>query len=304
MTRRPSTLFRGSELPRLLFLVAIVLAGWPMIVLFARPRADETPPPPPLRAATLSPIVPDDAVEFQALVDKAPVQLRESGAYALLLERSRATPAAGLAASARKDVFYTHLWERPERYRGVPIHLEGTAKRVLTYEVNPSLAPKGRLYEAWVYSDENRAFPYVLIFEEPPPGLPIGPELFLRVSFDGYFMKLLRYQAGDNVRGAPMLVGRLRSTPPLADAPAPMVELRAFSRRDGFVLVFVLLLLYVAIRALFMVRKALAPTRPKHPATPREGLPPDQVSDWLRNLPDEDRDPEAADFLPRDHPDH
>ena len=38
LSRRPSSLFRGSELPRLLFLVAIVLAGWPMIVLFARPQ--------------------------------------------------------------------------------------------------------------------------------------------------------------------------------------------------------------------------------------------------------------------------
>jgi hypothetical protein len=285
-------MFRGSELPRLLFLAAIVLAGWPMIVLFARPRADDKPPPRQVPAAEIQPVVPDDGIEFQALIDKAPIQARESAAYGELLRRARETPAANLAGSARKDILYTHLWERPKLYRGVPVHIEGTAKRILTYEVNPELAPKGRLFEAWVYSDENRAFPYVLIFEEPPAGLSVGPDLFHRVSFDGYFLKLLGYHAGDKLRAAPMLVGRLHSTPALADAPAPMVELRNFSRRDGFVVVFVLLLAYIAVRAFFQVRKALAPSRPKRVPTPFDrSPPPDRVSEWLENLPDEEGDP-------------
>jgi hypothetical protein len=297
-------MFRGSELPRLLFLVAIVLAGWPLIVLFARPRADDKPPPRPLPAAEIRPVVPDDGIEFQALVDKKPIQARESAAYGELLRRARETSAAELAASARKDILYTHLWERPERYRGVPVHIEGTAKRILTYEVNPELAPAGRLFEAWVYSDENRAFPYVLSFEEPPPGLSVGHDLFHRVTFDGYFLKLLSYHAGDNLRAAPMLVGRLHSTPALAEAPAPMIELRNFARRDGFVLLFVLLLSYLAIRAFFQIRKALAPNRPQRAPAPFDrALPPDRVTEWLENLSDEENDPatEAPPF--RDGPD-
>ena len=296
MSRPRSSMFRGTELPRLVFLVAIVLAGWPMFLLYARPRADDRPPPPPLPAAEVRPVVPDDGIEFQALTDKRPIQLRESAAYGELLRRARETPADKLAASSRRDILYTHLWERPKLYRGVPVHIEGTAKRILTYEVNPELAPKGRLFEAWVYSDENRAFPYVLIFEEPPADLPLGHDLFHRVTFDGYFMKLLSYQAGDNLRAAPLLIGRLRSIPPQADAPAPMVELRNFSRRNGFVIVFVLLFVYLAIRVFFQIRKALAPSRPPRDPFPiDQALPPDQVSEWLENLSDEKPDRPAGD---------
>jgi hypothetical protein len=294
VSRRPSSLFRGSELPRLLLLAAIALAGWPMIVLFARPQAEDKPVGPPVTAASLTPVVPDDGVEFQALIDKAPIQARETAAYAALLERAREASASELATSSHKDLLYTHLWERPRLYRGVPVHIEGTAKRIITYEANPALTPKGRLYEAWVFSDENRAFPYVLIFEDAPPALPIGPDLFHRVTFDGYFLKLLGYRAEDKWRGAPLLVGRLRSTPPLAEAPAPMVELRNYSRRDGFFLICLLLLGYIAIRAFFQVRKALRGSRPgpRASAAP-EGLPPDQVAQWLQNLPGEPDAPAA-----------
>ena len=293
MSRRPTSLFRGSELPRLLFLVAIVLAGWPMIVLFARPQAPDKPPPPSMPVEKLTPIVPDLGVEFEALIDKAPVQTRESAAYATLLERARETSPEALAAEARRDVFYTHLWERPRAYRGVPIHLEGTAKKVLSHEVGPSMSPKGRLYEVWVYSDENRAFPYVVTIEDAPPGLAIGHELDLRVTIDAYFLKLLGYHAGDHLRAAPMLVGRMRWTPPQPEAPAPMVELRNWSKKDGFVVLFVLLFAYILARAFFQVRKALFPTGSRSTyRAPSEGLPPDEVSDWLKNLPDEVPEPD------------
>ena len=293
MSRRPSSLFKGSELPRLLFLVAIVLAGWPMIVLFARPQAPEKPPPPSITAEKLTPVVPDDGVEFQALEDKKPIQTRESAAYATLLERAREASPEDLATKARRDIFFTHLWERPQAYRGVPIHLEGTAKKVLTHEVGPSMSPKGRLYEIWLYSDENRAFPYVVTIEDAPPGLVIGHDLDLRVTIDAYFLKLLAYHAGDHLRAAPMLVGRMRWTPPQPEAPAPMVELQNWTKKDGFVILFVLLLAYIFIRAFFQVRKALFSTGSRAPLrASSEGLPPEEVANWLKNLPDDVPEPE------------
>lgn len=299
MSRRPTSLFRGSELPRLLLLAAIVLAGWPMIVRFGRPRADERAAPPPVPAARVEPVVADAGVEFQALIDRTPMKFRDNAALALLLRRAREGP----AVAGRTDVLFTHLWERPERYRGVPIHLEGVAKRVLTYEVNPALAPGGRLYEAWIYSDENTKFPYVVTFEEPPAGLTVGPDLYLRVSVDGFFLKLLRYEAGDTPRAAPLLVGRLHLTPALAAAPPPMVELLNFSRREGFVLVFVLLLVYLGFRVLFQVRRALAPSRAlkARPDLPEERRA-DEVVDWLENLPAEEVEEDPASSPTRDDP--
>ncbi len=306
--RRPATIFRGSELPRLLFLVAIVLVGWPMIVMFSKPGAAEVPPSPSVPAAKITKIVPDRGVEFQAIQDKAPIQTRESAAYATLLERARETPAKELAAQSRRDVFFTHYWERPAAYRGVPIHLEGIAKKVLTHEIAPSMSPKGRLYEVWFYSDENRAFPQVVTIEDPPPGLVVGHELNLRVTVDAYFFKKLGYRAGDTLRAAPMFVGRMSWTPAQPVASAPMVEFRNWSRRDGFAVIVGLLVAYIAVRAFFQFRKALkpAPSRFDDRAL-TGGLPEDQVAEWLRDLPDEPSDaeegpadPTGAEGLPRD----
>ncbi len=89
----------------------------------------------------------------------------------------------------------------------------------------------------------------------------VGPDLYLKVSFDGYFLKLLGYRAGDKLRAAPMLVGRLGSVGRPAAAPAPMVELREMSQRNGFLVVFVLLFGYILFRVVFQIRRALAPTR-------------------------------------------
>ena len=298
MSRRPSTMFRGSELPRLLFLVAIVLAGWPMFLLFAGGRVEPKAPPAPELASALPPVIPDDGIEFQALVDRRPMQVRENAAYSSLIRRTRETPAQELAGQARRDLFFAHFWGRPERYRGVPVHIEGTALRVLRYEVNPELAPAGQIYEAWVYPDESASLPYVLIFEEPPAGLVVGPDLHLRVSFDGYFLKILGYRAGDKGRGAPMFVGRLHATPAQPAAPGPIAELQNLTKRDGFVIVFVLLFAYVVVRGIFQVRRALAPRRALSAAgrtLANDEIGPEELAGWLRSIPDEDGGKEMDD---------
>jgi hypothetical protein len=285
---RPTTLFRGSELRSLLILGAIVLVGWSAVFLYSPSHVDDTPPPPSVPVERITRIVPDDGIEFQALEDKQEVRVRESAAYATLLQRTRETPPQELASQARRDVFWSQLWERPKAYRGVPIHLEGTIKKVLTDEVGPAMSPKGRLFSVWFYSDENHSFPYVVVVEDAPPGLVVGYELTVRATFDAYFMKLLKYRAGDTDRAAPMLVGRMHLKAAQADAPPPMVEIRDFTKKHGLVFLTVFLLGYVVLRVLFQVRKVL------HPATSRistyrtssEGLPPEEVADWLRNLPE------------------
>jgi len=38
--------------------------------------------------------------------------------------------------------------------------------------------------------------PYVCVFEDAPKGFPIGDNLSERVVFNGYFLKLMKYQSG------------------------------------------------------------------------------------------------------------
>jgi hypothetical protein len=295
VSRRTSSLFRGSELPRLLFLVVIVLAGWPMLVIFAHSDVGDNPPPPTVPVAELKPIVPDDGIEFQAVTDKTTIQLRESTAYSTLLQRARDTPAAELAAKSRRDVFFANLWGQPQHFRGVPIHLEGTAKKILTHEVGATMSPRGRLYEVWFYSDENRSSPYVVTIEDPPTGLAVGYELNQRVTVDAYFLKLLLYQAGDGFRAAPMLVGRMHWTPAPVVATSPIADLNKFTRQNVIAIVVTLLMGYIVIRVIFQFRKAMAPIRrPLNSGSFSEGLPPDEVADWLQNLPENPPDPEEV----------
>src|SRR6185312_3143256 len=85
--------------------------------------------------------------------------------------------------------------------------LDGTALRVLGYD--SKLSKTGWLYEAWIETPDSGRFPYVCVFEEPPRGLPIGANIAEHAVFNGYFLKIMKYEAADVARGAPVLVGRI-----------------------------------------------------------------------------------------------
>jgi hypothetical protein len=205
-SRSSDRLFRGSELPRLLFLAAIMVSGWIVVwgYFWARPQPAEAPP----RAeANPEPVIADRAVEFETISDRKPMSFRDNAAYAYLLDKARKLTPDELARQSRRDIVLTHLWERPELYRGVPIHLDGTAERSLHYE--SKLSKTGWLYEAWISTPDARRVYYCCVFEEPPEGFPLGTNISERVVFNGYFLKIMKFEAGDITRGAPMLVGKL-----------------------------------------------------------------------------------------------
>ena len=207
---RTAGIFRGAELSRLVVLAVIMIAGWLYVWSYLQARTEPVDPP-PAASRPPAPIVADPSPEFAGLRDKTPLSFRDTAAYATLLGRARGIGAEALAAQARRDLLFTHLWERPERYRGVPVHLLGTARRVLSYE--SKLSRTGRLHEAWIFTPESQNHPYVCVFEDVPEGFPAGGDVSERVVFNGYFLKLMSYQAGDVPRAAPLLVGRLGWSP-------------------------------------------------------------------------------------------
>jgi hypothetical protein len=203
---RPTGFFQGSELPRLVVLAVVMVVGWALVWTYAG-RPPEPAEPPTAANDNPEPIVPDRSIEFETVTDRTPVGFRDNAAYALLLERARGQTPEQLAAISRRDVFLPHLWQNPESYRGIPIHLLGTALRVLRY---PSkLSRTDWIYEASIITPDAPRNPYVCVFEQAPEGLPIGANVSERVVFNGYFLKIWKYQAGDVARGAPLLVGRI-----------------------------------------------------------------------------------------------
>ncbi len=281
---RTAGLFRGAELPRLVVLAVIMIAGWFYVWSYLQARTEPVDPP-PAASPPLGPIVADSSPEFAGLRDKTPLSFRDTAAYVTLLGRARDVGAEALAAQARRDLLFTHLWERPEAYRGVPVHLLGTARRVLSYESKHSRT--GRLHEAWIFTHESQNHPYVCIFEDVPGGFPAGGDVSERVVFNGYFLKLMGYQAGDVARAAPLLIGRLGWTPS-----EPTSEKPGRGPLSWMLLALGLMFLVSFSRWLWQMLRWLSPRPRPGPsvARPAEEIAPEALSDWLNSVSEDEKD--------------
>jgi hypothetical protein len=286
-SRESSGFFRGSELPVMLFLLAIAIVGWVLVWKYLVSRTDEQPEPEQVLAGKPPPIETDESVEFETVSDKTPLQFRDMAAYEKLLMQARETTPAGLSAKARRDVFYAHLWDHSSEFRGVPVHLLGTVRRVLYYK--SKLGRTGWLYEAWLITPESQKNPYVCVFEDAPCGFPVGADVSERVMFNGYFLKLMKYEAGDVPRAAPLLVGRIewiRRPPETGSSNRPYYWLAG-----GVAVMFAISL----VRWSWQLRKSM--TRRARPRVrtlvdrPTEDISPKELSEFLGSISEDEERP-------------
>ncbi len=215
-------------------------------------------------------------------------------AYRKLLEHARSTDAPSLARESHRDIYFTDLWDRPREFRGVPIHLLGTARRIISYE--SKLTPKGRLYEAWISTHESQGYPYVCIFEDLPGGLPMGPDVSERVVFNGYFLKQMRYLSGHDVqRAAPILIGRIGWTP-APSGKAGRGHDSVFWMATAVAVMFVISL----YRWLSGLRRSLSGR--SHAAAlahrPSDDIAPEDLAQWVEKVRDDAEAPESGDDGP------
>jgi hypothetical protein len=266
-----------------------VLSG----LLLARSLGPEAAPPPEPAGGIgeQSPLPPpDDSIAFEAVRDEAPLQFSETAAYAELLDRARETPIDDLRDAARTDVVFSDLLARPERYRGLPIRLQGTARRILRIDDLPErIAPEGALYEAWTFTGDSRGFPYVLVFEDAPKGLPGGDDVNAFVIFHGYFFKLLAYNAADKARKAPMLIGRLEYVPD-DRRPADVPGAAGSRSSPAWLLGLIgLVAVYLVVRSVTTARalRARAGSARRFQAPPRDHISPEELEEWLQREPDQ-----------------
>ena len=280
----------------MLFLLAILAVGWPIVLMNMRGRQPRPDPLAPARAAEVPPLPPPDtSLPFRGIVDKRPLNPRENPAYAELLQRVRAATPETLEKVARRDVVFSQLFDNPARYRGLPIHVEGTALRVLAQEVTDSkIFPKGKYYEAYIVTPDSQNFPWVLVFEDAPADLTVGDRLWQRVEFNGYFFKWMPYQsgkAGQVFLNSPILVGRFPRAPisaPVAVAPKPV--LRPDVHWSTYVLIG--LSLYFALRMVTTLRRSYArrsgilPTLHLPASPPTESIEPEALARFLQRGPE------------------
>jgi hypothetical protein len=290
---RPNTFFRGSELPRLLLLLVILIVGMVAMWKYLYFKAFE-PEPEAVATVPLTPIERDKSVEFETVKDKTAINLRDMAAYKLLIAKAEDTKPLDLDKKSRRDVLTYQIFERPEHYRGVPIHILGSALRVLTYDTPH--AKKGRLYEAWTVTSDSQHNPYVCVFEDAPNGFPIGDNISERIVFNGYFLKMMAYEAGSatgkkEMRIAPVLIGRIGWTPHRA---APGVGNRTSGPFAWMAIAVAIMFVISFFRWMTGLQRSLrVPSRSRVALEhPNDQIEPEKLAAWLENVDEVDAETE------------
>jgi hypothetical protein len=148
---------------------------------------------------------------FQAITDKEPLAREEMSAYWKLMRWSMTESFEDLWERSRKDVYFTHLAEAPQKYRGELIGLKVSLRRALAHEAEKNSAGAKQVFEAWGVTNESRSGLYCFVFYDKPPELAIQPSIHEEATFVGYFLKQFSYEdAMGKKRWAPLLIGRLR----------------------------------------------------------------------------------------------
>ena len=266
--------FRGHELSRFLILATITVVGWAGFYLYATRNPPE-PKPGVVVTGKPVPLVVDRSPAFETVTDKTVVGFRDMAAYVLLLDRTRGMARSDLTDQARRDVFYAHLWDFPKDYRGVLVHVSGTALQALYYPSKNSRT--GWIYEVWIVDPDLTKNPFVCVSEEVPQGFPIGKNLSEQVSFDGFFLKLMRYEAGDVPRAAPMLVGRIVWKPRPGGAVSSSNQ-TTYWMIGGLCLMF----LFSMTRLGLALRRSFLPKRPSPSIhRPNDEIAPEELAAFL-----------------------
>ena len=118
-----------------------------------------------------------------------------------------------------KTVSYVQLWEQPEEYRGKLVRMKMLhLRQVFKWKAGKNSADVNVTYEARGWTEDSKVFPYLVVFCDKPPKLPLSSDLYEESTFVGYFLKQMYYRDGlDTRRAAPLLIGRLRWEKNLAE---------------------------------------------------------------------------------------
>jgi hypothetical protein len=150
--------------------------------------------------------------EFQVMVDGGmTLQREEMVPYNRMVEWVKNQPFERLYHRAKKNLWYTHLHDQPERYRGALVAMNVDVRRAMDageneYGIN--------LHEVWAATNESRGRLYDLIIVDYPKKMPVGDFIREKAKFAGYFLKLQGYEPASAKPGqapdkAPLLIGRL-----------------------------------------------------------------------------------------------
>jgi hypothetical protein len=150
--------------------------------------------------------------EYQAISDRKPLLAEEMPSYWRMVKWVERQSADRLGQRSQKNVYFTDFVEVPDKCRGKLFHLRLHVWGTHSYEAPQNSAGIARMYEARGWTNQSNPWIYIVVCPELPTGMPLGPDVREEVSFDGYFLKMMSYEAPrapGKLEYAPLLVGRM-----------------------------------------------------------------------------------------------
>jgi hypothetical protein len=132
--------------------------------------------------------------------------------YGQALVYASQTPPEAFVKSAEenKDIFFSHLWNAPQKHRGKVVTVRGRLVKLEKLDATLNARKEGvqHFYEGWVFGRNKGATPYCIQFVTLPPNLQPDEQMREEVVFHGYFIKKVKYRGGDGKdHVSPLLIG-------------------------------------------------------------------------------------------------
>jgi len=150
--------------------------------------------------------------QFQVMIDGTEkIQPQEMFAYRRVLNWVQNQTFAEMSRRAGKDVIFNKFYQSPDEYRGQLFKFDLTAHLIRDLDEKYNGV---ELFDIWGATEESGEWLYNGVVIGLPKGMPVGRNIYEKVTFVGYFFKLQGYQpAGAKVNAkslkAPLFLGRL-----------------------------------------------------------------------------------------------
>ncbi len=143
--------------------------------------------------------------------NKVGIRREEAHAYYAVIAKARDIPLPRLEQAGRQED-YTVLLADAEQFRGLPITIEGTIRRLNKISVPDKAVWEefglDQLYEAWMFTASSGTRPYRVLCTSLPEGIPTGDQIDVPARFTGYFFKAEWYESVGGLQKAPLLIGK------------------------------------------------------------------------------------------------
>jgi len=134
------------------------------------------------------------------------IRVAEQDAYYRVLAHVQRADEEYLSKQARTDVLHVNLIRDPDRYRGLPITIYGTARRIEPVGVNENNYGVKSLYEIWMTTPDSGNDPWRIVATSLDKRLPQGSDVSVPVKVTGYFFKQYSYASQGGLHVAPLLL--------------------------------------------------------------------------------------------------